>query len=339
LNKTFLLALMMAMCQMANAEESKPAEQSGQAEPASVRATSKDIAPPVRPAEDDVVQGTRIRMKHPDSYVLSKDFAGFANVSANSSIMVTELPAPFALATAGFTEAGLASKGMKLLSKAEIQVGDLPGQLVAVEQKAYGLSFRKWINAFGNSEVTFVVTATYPEEKESELAEKLKAVVITARFDPSLKNPSPEDTVPFTISGGSKYKVAGVLQGTLMLTPSGKLAASTGKTSSAFVVGKALGTIPVTDKIAFAKARLMQTSKVTGIEIVSERDEKIDGMPAREIVATAKEANDSNVLIYLTLVYPSESYFIMQGMSELTDQKSQVDEFRAIAKSFKLKAK
>lgn len=325
------MALIFSLGQTALAEEAKP--------DLPVQASDRDLAPPVNPNLLPIVSGTRVRMKQPENFAPSKDFSGFANVESNASVMVTELPAPFAQATAGFTAEGLASKGMKLLSKSSVQVGNLPGLLVEIEQSAYGKNFKKWINAFGNSDTTFIVTATYPIDDEKKLSKSLKDAVLTASFDETIKSASPLEVVPFTISGGDNFKVAGVLQGTLMLTPTGKMGAATGKSSSAFVVGKALGPVPVGDKSAFAKARLMQTSKVSDIKIISEADRTIDAMPAREVVASAKEANGSSVLIFLTLVYPSQSYFIMQGIAELVDQDKQIEEFRTIAQSFKLKTK
>ncbi len=287
-----------------------------------------------------LVRSTRVTMQKPAGFEESKDFSGFSQADTHSSVLVTELPAPFALATAGFTTEGLASRGMKLLSRADVQVGDYPGLLLEVEQSGYGIVFRKWLTAFGDKDITVVVTASFPLDKADTLSSALKSAVLTARYDKQLKIANPIDNLPFTVSGTTNLKIAGVIQNTLMMNASGEMP-KPGKLptkKSVFVVGRALGNMAVGDRAVFTKARLQKTDSIKDVEIVSENDVEKAGLPAREIVATATEKDGGRVVVFLTLVFPADTYYIMQGIADIADRETMVPEFREVANSFKFKA-
>lgn len=287
-----------------------------------------------------LVRGTRVTMQQPAGFEQSKDFSGFADAATHSSVLVTEMPAPFALATAGFTTEGLATRGMKLLSKSEAQVGEYPGLLIEVEQNGYGLLFRKWLTAFGDKDLTVVVTASFPATEADSLSAKLKAAVLTARYNKQLKIADPVENLPFTISGSTDLKVAGVIQNTLVMNATGAMPKQGDQSDkrSVFVVGKALGSLPISDRATFTKARLYKTEGIKDVEIISENDVTTGGLAAREIIAKASEKDGRQVTIFLNMIFPTDTYFIMQGIADAAVSESMLPQFRAVANSFKLKA-
>src|SRR5687768_6123448 len=85
------------------------------------------------------VVGTKVSLKPPDGFTPSSQFPGYWLESLGSSIMITELPAPFAETSAGFSNPSeLMKRGMSLLSKQEVKVNGYSGLLVQVKQNAFG---------------------------------------------------------------------------------------------------------------------------------------------------------------------------------------------------------
>lgn len=187
--------------------------------------------------------------------------------------------------------------------------------------------------------MTVLVTATFPVSQSEALSKRLKAAVLSARFDSTAKTLAPMDDLPFTISGTSSMKIAGRVQNTLLLTPSGKMTPpADSDNKSIFVVGQALSDMEVGDKSVFARARLQKTDNLTDIKILDEKDTTVAGLPAREITASATGKQGESVFILQTIAYGRGSYFIMQGMTDMATRTRMECEFRSIINSLKLKS-
>ncbi len=288
-------------------------------------------------AEATLVRGTRVTMETPQGFKAAANFCGFTRESDRSSVMVTEMPAPYEAATAGFNEAGLATRGMILRSKESVTAGGYPGILVEVDQTAYGTLFRKWIMAFGDKAATVVVTATFPADQAEKMSATMKQLVTTARYNAQAKAPDPMDALPFTVSGSANLHIAGRLQNTLMFTATGKMPVQGNKDHTIFVIGQALTDIEVGDKAEFARERLKKTATVSDIQLLTDKGCTVGGMPAREITATARGKDGDGVFIFQTIAYGRGSYFILQGLCDGHLRATKEPEFRAIVATFKLK--
>jgi hypothetical protein len=291
-------------------------------------------------AEVTTVRGTRVKMERPEGFKPATNFFGFKNESLSASVMVTELPIPIDAATNAYNPAGLESKGMKLISKDPVKSGDYSGYVIEARQSAFGTDFVKWINVFGDKSMTILVCAIFPVSKSEELSKSLKDSVLSARFDAEAKPLEPMSDLPFTVSGTTSLKIAGRIQNTLLLTPSGDMTAPAddAKDKSIFVVGQSLSDLDVGDKIQFARTRLHRTDNLTDIKIIEEKDVTVAGMPAREILATAIGKRGEAVFILQTVAFGRGSYFIMQGMSDMAVRTRMEYEFRSIVNSLRLKA-
>lgn len=80
------------------------------------------------------VTGTKVKLTPPQGLKPAKQFPGFFDESTNVSIMVTEMPAPYSEMIKAFTKESLATKNISLISKKEISIGGIPGQLLHVRQ-------------------------------------------------------------------------------------------------------------------------------------------------------------------------------------------------------------
>lgn len=283
------------------------------------------------------VRGTRVDMEKPAGFVDAPNFSGFQHAEDGSSIMVTEMPAPYAQATAGFNAEGLASRGMKLVSKLDTKVGHFPAMLLEVTQNAYGTDYRKWMLVFGDPSRTVIVAGTAANAVPTA-SDVVKKAVLSTSYAESAAVPSMVADLPFTISGTKDLKLANRIQNMLLFTTDGKIGQPKPKDPTLFIVGQALATnMDIPDKTAFARKRLQQTEGVSNLEVLSEGDVKISGLPAREIAASAVGKKGDKVFILQIIVYAQHSYFVMQGLTDLSMRAAREPEFRLLANSFKLK--
>lgn len=307
------------------------------AAPASPATTAQTTPAPATTAPATLVRGTRVSINKTDNFSAAPNFSGFIDKATQSSIMVTEMPSPFEATTGGFNQEGLASRSMKLVSKEAVTVGDYPGILCSVKQTAYGTDFSKWILAFGDKDRTIVVTASFPDSEAEKLSASLKQTLLSARYDSKAQPPDPMADLPFTISGSKTLLMAGRIQNTLLFSPTGKITAIDPKDHSLFLVGQALNDIDIPDKADFARTRLKMTANLTDVQILSEKDITVSGMPTREILASGKNKQGDELFVLQDIAYGGGSYFFLQGITDLDQKAEKEPEFKAIVESFKLK--
>lgn len=282
------------------------------------------------------IRGSRVLLEKPDGFTTPTNFTGLALESKQASILITELPAPFDKVTAGFSEEGLTSRGMHLLEKKSMSVGKYPGMFLELTQSAAGQTFHKWMLAFGDSNKTVIVTGTAPKDSEKTLTDTIKSSVLSALYDDNAPAPDPFADLPFTLPGSKSMKFAQRIQNMLMFTPTGTVEPKSAD-KSLFLVGQALSDTTIGDQTLFAKNRLLQSSQLSNLEIISEGDTNVSGMPAREILASATGNDGEKLFVYQTIAYGKGSYFIIQGIANLDKRTQREPEFKAMVKSFKLK--
>jgi hypothetical protein len=122
-----------------------------------------------------------------------------------------------------------------------------------------------------------------------------------------------------------------------LFSPTGKITAIDPKDHSLFLVGQALNDIDIPDKSDFARTRLKMTANLTDVQILSEKDITVSGMPTREILATGKNKQGEELFVLQDIAYGGGSYFFLQGITDLAQKAEKEPEFKAIVESFKLK--
>jgi hypothetical protein len=93
----------------------------------------------------------------------------------------------------------------------------------------------------------------------------------------------------------------------------------------------------ILDRNSFARSRLQKTDNLSDIKILDEKDTTVGGMPAREILASAKGKEGEPLFVLQTIAYGRGSYFIMQGITAMSTRTRMEYEFRTIVNSLKLK--
>ena len=283
------------------------------------------------------VTGTKVRLVPPIGLKPSERFPGFWDEETNSSIVITEMPAPYSEIANGFTKEALATKGISLLSKKEISLNGRPGILLHAGQEARSIAFLKWMVITGNEKETVLVTATFPEEMKAQLSSAMEQSALSVLWDAEAKV-DPLAGLIFTFNDDPSLKFARRVSNGVMLTKDGALP---GKPSNDpfFIIGPSISRVEISEIGQFAERRLMQIEKATGIIIKKRSDVTIAGLPGMEIVAEARwnDLPDAPMIIYQVLLLDGENYFIMQGFASRGEQEKYLAVFTRIAQSFRKK--
>lgn len=272
----------------------------------------------------------------PSDFTQATNFYGFQQDSSGASLVLASLPGPYPEVAKGFTKEGLASQGMTLISKEPLTIHDLDGALLALTQEAHGVVYKKWLVAFGDSKLTYLVTANFPEAMAESLGDPLKQSVLSVRPIPLVAG---ESELDFTLSPGtglSATEVPGALGKLMFFSQTGRFPFES-QDEPIFIAAPSMGKPPVSDKLSYAEGRLSQTAGVTNVTIKSKEAMELDGLSGVKIVAEGdNDKTGTPTLVYqLMLFYEEGGYLLMTGMAPQTLSDTYLQAFEATANSFK----
>ena len=281
------------------------------------------------------VPGTKVSLDPPEGFVAAKQFPGFMMESTGSSIMVTELPAPYSEISKGFTEKGFAGQGMSLMGRKDVKIASGDASLFHVSQSANGIRFLKWMLGFGNEKETVLVVATFPEQFESDLSAILKEAVLTTKWMADARVDQSEG-LTFKVKEDSDLYIAGKVGNSLLLTRNGELPQkNVGEPK--VVVGSSVtqGWEVPGDRGIYAKSRLNQTQILTAPKVIVEKEVEIDGLEGYLIEAEGKHKETGEMLFIMQcLLFTSDGYYIFQGMVDSSEKPKYQPVFGSILSSF-----
>ena len=275
-----------------------------------------------------------VKLEAPKGFVRSNNFQGLTQESAQSSIMVAALPAPYSEVSGSFNKETMGQAGVRLLTKKKVEVGGRNGVLLKATQTVSSVSFNKWILLVDNQSVTSIVTGVWPTSKTTEMDAKLKKAVMSSVF--FKPNPAAVD-VGFTVTPSKKldedlsFRMTGNTLG--FKRPGAELAT----TEPVFVATHAPGNLPEGDRREFAVYRMRNLTQARVSDELKGGPIVIDGMNGYEFVAEATDrATKTPLFAYQVMLFdPSGSYYMMLGMGDAKSREAFLPEYKAMAKSFK----
>jgi hypothetical protein len=282
------------------------------------------------------IPGTKTSLQPPAGFLLADKFPGFERTELKASIMVTEMPAPAAEVMKAMTEEGLASRGMKLLSSKIQTLDGREALLLHVSQMAMGTEFLKWMLVTGDPKTCLIVTGSFPKGAEAEVGEAIRKSVLTTAWSPTGGGViNPFDGLLYRVTPTAKLKLAGRVSNLLMLTESG----STGPLPPGepmYVVGNSYSDTRIEDLRAFAEARARKTEQLQGFQNFQGRAFELDGLPAYEILADAKDVKTGAAMrLYQVIASEKDGYFIFQGLVTPAREAEMLPEFRRVTETFR----
>jgi hypothetical protein len=283
------------------------------------------------------VPGTKISMNPPDGFTITSRFSGFFHQETTSSIMINELPAPFAEIAKGFTEKGLNSQGMSLIEKSAVTFGTHPALLALVKQNASGNVFFKWILLFGDEENTEMLVAVFPDNAPSEWSKQLKNTLLTSRWHKDL-DLDLFDGLHYRVEGHGDIKIAKKISNMLLLTKNGVIPNQpSGEPKVIISPSVSMDWQAPKDKLNYTLNRLQQmTSLCESPKTLSKQSITYDSLDGYQLEASCKHIKTGEQLFVLhTMIYSDHGYYVLNASVNHQQKQTYQPVFEHIFRSFK----
>ena len=284
--------------------------------------------------EHQEIYGSKIKMVLPKGFTVAKNFMGFQQEATNSSVMVADVPSPYAKVSGGLTKENLLKQGVRVENIENITVNGLPGLFITGEQTAQETVFRKYSLAFGTEKETLLISGIVPKG-DKELEQLVKNALYTTVYDAD-KVLTPLDAVDFEIStAGTEFVFAKSMSNMLIYNRDGKMPSETADKAS-FVIAKAFSKIEILDKKEFATNRIktlpVQITKIHSITPIT-----LSGLSGFEITAEGVDRKKGTPeQAYQVMLFADNMYYILFGTSE-GDFESNLKGFKKLVRTFKVK--
>lgn len=277
------------------------------------------------------ILGTKFSLIPPKGFTSASNFSGFQNVENGSSIMIMEIPSSYSEMSKVFSAEALKNNGMILKSKEKVDFKGNEATYLKVIQSANGRTYLKQVLIFGDETKTVMVNGIYPQSFK-EIESEIKASLFTITYNDA-QNDNPYDAVKFSVdTKETNYKFLKYLSGALLYSEDGNFPTEKG----IFMVGTSVGKFPRTNHKQYSIERLKklpngELSKVKEVNPIT-----IDNLKGFEIIANGKNFALQDEIIYLVMLYNESEYYILLGQAS-NDQKKNLESFKQISKTFKLK--
>jgi hypothetical protein len=278
------------------------------------------------------VPGTKCSLVPPADFIPASSFNGFQHNESGSSIMITQMAAPYSKIVAGLVPENLAKQGMTLAKKEVVDFDGSRAVTIKVSQKANGMDYLKEMLVFGNESNTVMVIGTYPETSKNMEAAIHNSLFSTV-YDEK-KNDDPVAAANFTIDvTGSDFKIDKTMSGMVIY----KMDNDVPSKKPTLLAGQSIGKVMVTDLKQYAINRVKKLPDLQQAEIKAANPITIDGLSGYEIVALNNNKNDVVEQTYVVMIFkPDNGYFIIVGNAQ-ADLEMNLNLFKKIASTFKQK--
>lgn len=283
--------------------------------------------------DQQTIKGTKVSLLPAKGFTSAVNFNGLQHNESGSSIMVLDMPAPYAEISKAITSEALQAQGITVKTIEQLTINSFPAVLATGTQTAQGTGFIKYMLVFGSSTETIMINGAVPESIK-KLGEEVKKCMLSVYYD-AAKTIDPFDNLDYSIDvSGTKLKFGKNMSNSLIFTVDGQVP-TTADDKSALIVAKSFSPITETDKKQFAQNRLKKTNlNISSVEYVNEIT--IDGMAGYEIYARGKKQSGETENCYQVILFVDDLYYILFGTTnDATDNT--IDDFKKAVKTFKRK--
>jgi hypothetical protein len=306
------VVVLLALCGPAQAEEPAPA--------------------PTR----QQIPGTDVSLEVPAGFSVAREFAGIGRAEDFTSVMVTELDVPLAIALESLSQPALTRSGLERLGSSELKVDGRQATRIDAVQKIGSKSFRKWFLLFGDDTHSVMLTATAPSELEAQHRDALLQVLQSTHWDKGGgASAAPAPALRFAVKEAAPLKIVRSADDALVLS---EAQAVKGHVAPVVTVGASRAQVEIGELAGFARTRLEETTSVEKIQIRSQGPRRLATLQGHEIRADAKDAQSGRaVRVHQILAGEGARYYLVQGIFDAADAARLEPAFEAVVASFTLR--
>src|SRR5688572_25657735 len=279
------------------------------------------------------VPGTSVSLIPPPGFSAAQQFPGFQNLDLQSSIVVTEMPAPVTVMTASANAEAFANKGMVFMGSKKVIVGGKEALLVRAVQGIGESEVLKWMLIGGDKKHTVMIVTTFPRSAVDAVNQPLVRSLLTASWN-SESTGDPFEGLLYRVTSGPVLRIATRITHALLLTESGSMP-RTRADEALYIVGNSVGQADLTDLKSFSESRARQAEKFKDVQVLSGRPIQLDGLDAYEILADVTDEAGTRMNLYQVVARYSEGYFLIQGLITAARATEMLPEFKRVTATFR----
>jgi hypothetical protein len=242
------------------------------------------VANSPQPMAQDAVQvpGTSVKMAPPPGFAPASDFAGFANVEKQGSLLIAEMPAEAMAQLAPLfgdqqkAAASFATKGIIVDGQEEIETkSGETALLLHGTQEAHGTKLDKWMALYAG-EKTVMITFQIPQQNAIDAA-TIKTAFASVEAGAAPAANAQLSALPFEIEAAQPFRIIQTLAGASVLMMAGdKDVDPQGKQPLAIAAYSKVAA-PVKDLAASAAAALKAAAHFSAATITSREETTFAG--------------------------------------------------------------
>lgn len=260
---------------------------------------------------------------------------GAAENNARITLEGTVLAIPFSTLRLEFSEEKLKERGLDLKSRSEFLWNGVPAMLLKIFQPVdEGHVKGQWVLLIDRKDHTWMVGGAYEAKNQDRSAEVLQILQSAWWDEEGELTPSGAGIANGAITTeGTPFRAAGLSQGALVYSKDGKMPTDS-EDGALFVLSRIHNTYtPLEKQNEFAKEKCSAISLGSDLEVLSERDVRIDRMPGREIVARTEDEQDA--LVYQMILFGPGTCHVLVGIA-YDKHDENLMYFRKLAESYRL---
>jgi len=258
------------------------------------------------------IPGSQVTLQPPAEFELSGEFTGYHKAAANASIIVTEIPGPYAEVSLAMSPESLESQGARLISSEKIKVGDTDGILIEAERVMEDGTYGQWLLVFGDA-TSVVINAVAAKEEFAKLSAELKKSLLTTKWEPELEVGILEG-LPYTVEEAGDLKFAFKMQNGVILSRGGIHPIESPALPMMMVNAIADPEFKAdADSKTYAHALLDSLGKVPQERtILAEKEIIIDGLKGYQVEASARPETADTDIYYRLSVSLTDGWIYLQ---------------------------
>lgn len=271
--------------------------------------------------------------------LLEQDFnfkktnSGYADKEKKIALETIELQLSYKTLLEEFNEENLKKAGLELKSQVNLLWNGSNATLLKVFQTDINSVTGKWILIIDQGEKTWMLNSSYDSKNQqhsSSLLKMIKSVFwINADSSNGISASAPIGRIS---TNETEIKFAGSSQGALVYTKDGNLPTKS-PDGSLFVISnkKKPSAISSNKYLPYAKEKIKSIEPNQEVNIVSENDVAIDGLPGIQLIGSTKEEQG---LIFMTLLFDDDNIHTFVGIAKKNTAKN-LELFHSLCSTYK----
>lgn len=281
-----------------------------------------------------------VQIVPPQGCIRAERFHGFRNVEKQASLKISTSPVSFPNVSGRYLQqlAAQARQNKNQYHFQKLAVDGIPGVYLYVVQPVHGGILHNHYLAFGDQKFSWMIAGVYPDiAKDEYTSEFVKSIFSIKRTSQPVSTINGSD-VDFELSSSKLVLTPGWTK-TVTFTADGVFPVSD-PSDPFFKAEPSFDEIRVeeNDRAKFAYQNISPSSEIVIQKLTANRDIQLGGLPGRELEAEAHDySTNTPIYLYTVLLFEEDGIIKMHGWHGRENKVSFMDEFRAIARSFKQK--